>query len=427
MLIGHYGSQNRGCEAIVRTTVQILAERFPGSHFTLASINPENDGPLWDVRNMDVVLGVERRIPTTAPMTSAQGTRLSLCQVLKLLVPYGLVAGLRRWREAHPAKTSRDSLSSPEPYEYLRSAIEASDVVLSVGGDNYTEDYGPPIYYMDVLEYAQKLGRKTVIWAASIGPFQTEWVRQRMVRLMKNTNLIAARDDLTVNYLASLGIRENVKRVADPAFLLEPRFSERTCLPWDPRPDNVMGFNGSGFLFKYLSTEQAGRALDALVEFFRDLVDSKEFHIILVPHDTAAGSPFSDWPFLSEFRRRLQRDECVSLISPGLDAREAKAVIGQCDYFVGMKMHATIAALSQGVPTIGLSYSAKYEGLHKFVYGHTKYLIPFARIAEETLPETFAAMRCDTHVAVALQQSFAQLQVLAHAADDAMDDLLGHP
>ena len=42
---------------------------------------------------------------------------------------------------------------------------------------------------------------------------------------------------------------------------------------------------------------------------------------------------------------------------------EIKGIIGQCDLFIGMKMHANIAALSQGVPSIGLSYSYKFRGI----------------------------------------------------------------
>ena len=40
-----------------------------------------------------------------------------------------------------------------------------------------------------------------------------------------------------------------------------------------------------------------------------------------------------------------------------------KAVIGQCDFFIGSRMHACIAALSQGVPCVGVAYSMKFAGV----------------------------------------------------------------
>jgi len=73
----------------------------------------------------------------------------------------------------------------------------------------------------------------------------------------------------------------------------------------------------------------------------------------------------------------------------GLDAREIKAVISQCDLFIGMRFHSTIAALSQSIPTIGLSYSPKFAGLHKEVYGNTDFLIPYEDVTFSILCSKF--------------------------------------
>jgi polysaccharide pyruvyl transferase WcaK-like protein len=42
---------------------------------------------------------------------------------------------------------------------------------------------------------------------------------------------------------------------------------------------------------------------------------------------------------------------------------EAKSYISGMDLFIGARMHATIAAISSGVPVIPFSYSRKFEGL----------------------------------------------------------------
>jgi polysaccharide pyruvyl transferase WcaK-like protein len=38
-----------------------------------------------------------------------------------------------------------------------------------------------------------------------------------------------------------------------------------------------------------------------------------------------------------------------------------------CDFFVGSRMHACIAALSQGIPTVGVAYSRKFAGVFDIV------------------------------------------------------------
>ncbi|MBD3242860.1 MAG: hypothetical protein GF331_19870, partial [Chitinivibrionales bacterium] len=45
------------------------------------------------------------------------------------------------------------------------------------------------------------------------------------------------------------------------------------------------------------------------------------------------------------------------------DQREVKLLVGRCELFIGSRMHACIAALSQGVPAVGVAYSRKFTGV----------------------------------------------------------------
>jgi polysaccharide pyruvyl transferase WcaK-like protein len=40
---------------------------------------------------------------------------------------------------------------------------------------------------------------------------------------------------------------------------------------------------------------------------------------------------------------------------------EVRHILGRCDFFLGSRMHACIAALSQGVPTVAIAYSDKFQ------------------------------------------------------------------
>jgi polysaccharide pyruvyl transferase WcaK-like protein len=60
---------------------------------------------------------------------------------------------------------------------------------------------------------------------------------------------------------------------------------------------------------------------------------------------------------------QLGREGRLFLLSGDFDQHEIKYVIGRCDFFIGARMHACIAALSQAVPAIGLAYSRKFIGV----------------------------------------------------------------
>jgi polysaccharide pyruvyl transferase WcaK-like protein len=53
----------------------------------------------------------------------------------------------------------------------------------------------------------------------------------------------------------------------------------------------------------------------------------------------------------------------LHIIEEDYNLHELKALIGRCDFFMGSRMHACIAALSQCVPAAGLAYSRKFRGV----------------------------------------------------------------
>jgi len=91
-------------------------------------------------------------------------------------------------------------------------------------------------------------------------------------------------------------------------------------------------------------------------------------HVVLVPHVFGEDSE-SDPPACAAIHREMVA-ECagrLQLLEGAYDAQEIKHVIGRCDFFLGSRMHACIAALSQGVPAIGLAYSRKFRGVFQSI------------------------------------------------------------
>ena len=369
VLVGHVGSQNRGCEALVRTTVGILSEEWPEARFTLASWYPEQDGPLASIANLEIMPGFEWPV-SRGPLAKRIGRKL------------GRMLGV----------TPRKPASGTFPRtRFLRETFQSADLVISIGGDNYTEYYGPPFYFMELLEHAHALGKKTVIWGASIGPFDDRGVRSHMTALLQDTGLITIRDEWTAQYLDGMGIRgPKIVRVADTAFLMPPRKSERVRLPASPHP--LVGFNGSGILHRYVSGKRGTGVIAELVAFLQLLVDQDGVSLLLVPHETTPASFDNDWTFLYWLQRMIDRPGRLSLLPPGLDAPETKAAIGCCDLFIGMRMHAIVAALSQAIPTLALSYSPKFVGLMESTLGHANYLMDYQKIVASDLHELYAGL-----------------------------------
>jgi len=111
-------------------------------------------------------------------------------------------------------------------------------------------------------------------------------------------------------------------------------------------------------------------------EFIRSLLENilskdDESLVLLVPHvfppagyevesDTGACEKICE-QLGAEFVRR------IILVKGPYDHKEIKYIIGSCDFFIGSRMHACIAALSQCIPTVGVAYSGKFAGVFESI------------------------------------------------------------
>ncbi len=96
---------------------------------------------------------------------------------------------------------------------------------------------------------------------------------------------------------------------------------------------------------------------------------------------------------VQEMSGRLRRS---NYCPAGLSAQELKWVIGQTKAFAGCRMHSTIAALSMGVPTVSVSYSAKSFGLTREFFDHTDYLVPAGQISGGAVLDVVMALLGDS-------------------------------
>jgi polysaccharide pyruvyl transferase WcaK-like protein len=171
-----------------------------------------------------------------------------------------------------------------------------------------------------------------------------------------------------------------VRFVPDVAFVLDARKPEH--LDIEPSADMrtqgsiVIGLNVSGLLFNggYNRDNMFGLGSNycelvyAVVEM---LLKHQKVSVLLIPHVfPLAGNEVESDPDAC-----LKMYECLSKIYPGrmllvkgeYDQGEIKHIIGLCDFLIGSRMHACIAALSQGIPAVGIAYSKKFTGVFESI------------------------------------------------------------
>jgi polysaccharide pyruvyl transferase WcaK-like protein len=133
----------------------------------------------------------------------------------------------------------------------------------------------------------------------------------------------------------------------------------------------LIGLNISGLLFNRADwAKETFRLQLDYREFARDLLlcllKQTSANIVLLPHVHQPLDNFeSDLAAALALREEVPAhfQNRVTIPASPLDASEAKWVIARCDWFAGSRMHATIGALSSGVPAASLAYSGKSQGV----------------------------------------------------------------
>lgn len=322
LLFDHSGCLNRGCEAIVRSTVNILESAFPGSEYSLLSYNPKSDIVLSDI-----------------PRLTVKGIAAQPLSFIDKYINAFYYKVLHR-SDYYFRAAYRDSVNFAKDY----------DICLCIGGDTFC--YGNNEFCRSLIAQFKAMGKKVVLWGCSIGK---EDLSPEKIETLKSIDGIFARESLTKEVLKNAGIN-NVSLFADPAFTLPTEEA-------DLEGEHLLGINISPLVAEFCPdlSEYTSRFLEKI---------EKETHYtpVLIPHVTIDEGDNNDYTFLKEAYDNAALSRTI-ILPDNLSASQYKGYIQKCEMLIAARTHATIGAYSNGVPVFALSYSIKARGIAKDLFG----------------------------------------------------------
>lgn len=303
-------------------------------------------------------------------------------------------------------------------------AFDSSDVIIDLSLDAYSDDYGT----RSIIETSKEilmgiiLGKPVYIFAQSLGPFNSKINRSIARFVLNRTRVITAREEISLGYIQELHLKgPDVYLTADQAFLLDPAspnhvsqiLKKENIRPRYPTvgialskmkevnqggntftkvlvslysvatyllPENILLFIQNQIkesrYYRHVESNIGGSWINDVI---KHLVDNYNATVILIPHIISSQKELmgDDRTTVKSVFDAIDIDNKEERIIPILDnysSEELKGIIGTCDIFIGEKMHANVGALSQCIPTIGLSYSHKFLGIMKML-GQEEYVV----------------------------------------------------
>ncbi|NTW87901.1 MAG: polysaccharide pyruvyl transferase family protein [Desulfobulbaceae bacterium] len=305
--------------------------------------------------------------------------------------------------------------------------MNSCDLVLDIGsGDSFSDIYGKKRFLKTLLSKYMMIdaGRKLILSPQTIGPFDNYLFRKISAHAMGRAMKVFARDCKSYAYVDSIsGGSVSLELSSDIAMSLPHR---EVVLPALQRGNGVIniGLNISGLLYAggYQGGNQFGLSVDyrqAMHDLARELSAEPGVCVWLVPHVFGSGGMHieDDYAVSEEIAKVLPAVRVAPRFSEPI---EAKSFISQMDFFVGARMHATIAAFSSGVPVIPLAYSRKFAGLYESL-GYMR-VIDMCEVNDAV--ELIEAVRQAFHQRDALRQEVVHANLKAQAALSKYQDYL---
>jgi polysaccharide pyruvyl transferase WcaK-like protein len=250
------------------------------------------------------------------------------------------------------------------------------------GGDSFSDIYGPRRFFIGSIPnlIVLLLKKDLTMFPQTYGPYSTIVGRLTAKVILKRSKNIFSRDKTSIEVVKEL-LKDNEREIhfcPDVAFTLdkiEPKIIN--IEPVLEKNDNieVVGLNVNALMYHggYTRNNMFGLQLD-YKSFINNLVPhllkDVNRHILLIPHNFGPRGDVNSDPdacqeILDEFQDTHRGR--IHLVSTEYNQYEIKAVIGTTDFFIGSRMHACIAAISQGIPTIAVAYSRKFKGVFESI------------------------------------------------------------
>lgn len=259
-----------------------------------------------------------------------------------------------------------------------RSSLECyrkADLVLSAPG-GFLHDHYSIEERLRGFEVALRLSKPLILVAQSIGPFWKPESIKRVQQVLNRVPCICVRDQISTRYLTQCGVdTSNIRITADVAFLwhqIEPQL-------FKPKTESTIRLIGLSFRAWPLGDKTVLQQTIAKAEQLCRYILSDGLKRILFL-STCQGIPgyVDDSQIALQIRDRLPEDlklRCdIDRAHHG--PTELIHALGQCDAFIGMRLHACILAMLAGVPAMGLGYEEKTEEVFRQM-GLQSYQTPF--------------------------------------------------
>lgn len=368
LLGASFNTNNMGVRAITAGIIKSILHQFPNADIILLDYGTDNEA-----KNI--------KLKDRTYQCRVVNMRFSKRFYLKNNIAFLILLSLSL--RVIPVRAIRNTIISKNR---CLDHIVTSDIIASVaGGDSLSDIYGLKRFlYVSLPQLLVLfLQKKLVLLPQTLGPFRGMISKILVKYIFNGSQAIYSRDFSGMQERKSCLVpkidSEKIRFCYDVGFVLDSIKSERIHLDdfFEDvnRRSPLVGLNISGLLFVggYKQNNMFGLKInygEFIYELIKFLIEKKKLTVLLIPHvfgsmENVESDAVVCERMYSQLKNRFK--EKLFLVRGYYDQNEIKYIIGLCDFFIGSRMHACIAALSQNIPAVAIAYSKKFYGVFETI------------------------------------------------------------
>ena len=367
LIINQADMLNKGDAAILAGTIKLVNKSFPNASIAVVSHTYEVD---------------KSRCPVKVVPSYQFARARATVALLSFAIFYRLTSSLKIFRLPIFRRVANETL-----IEYAKA-----DLVIHRGGDNLTEDYGIPYLYFESILIGILLRKPIIILGESIGPFNIKTSKCLAKAILNNVDVIVTREKKSVENLHKLAVsKPKIFTLPDVAFVLQP--SDRERLRFLLHSENleklkkpVIAVSVSALIARYgfakvPEDQKVSHLITAMADVIKYYQEKLGASFVFIPHVIGEGN--DDRIISRQIVNALKDRNDIYVIQGEYSHEDFKAFLAEyADLFIGARMHANIAAISVGVPTLALAYSQKTHGIIGEIIGLSNYIVDVRQVSD---------------------------------------------
>jgi polysaccharide pyruvyl transferase CsaB len=275
------------------------------------------------------------------------------------------------------------------PLDQMRSflAVASESDVILVGGGGLLFDTPFQVlpFWLGRIVAARSVGTPSVLYSVGVGPIEKRRSRRYLKLGLKYADEITVRDKFSAELLRKCGVKREVSILPDPALFLSPAPESRAkeILREEGVPED--GRQKIGISLRYwqaFDEAQQKRFANSVRKAMETVAGKSDVSFVMVPFQLPPA--LGDVGLMEEIAAGSACENRTHVIRGSYSPAEIKAVLGQMDLMLGMRLHSLIFSMTMGVPSIALSYTHKVMSVME-TFGLADLCLPVEAVSGEKL------------------------------------------